>query len=78
MSNPAVFSESFDSGNAEKILDDVAIAIGKIAELEGKEHVFKSEGRTEAGAKSEKKHSPVVITSQCLHRGIVDDTDRFA
>src|SRR5205823_1958039 len=75
---PFFFSEPFDSGNAEKIFNDVAIAIRKIAELERKEHVFKSKRGTEPGAKSEKKHSPVVITSQCLYRGIVHDTHRFA
>src|SRR5204862_8344891 len=75
---PFFFSEPFDSGNAEKIFNDVAIAIRKLAELERKEHVFKSERRTEPGAKSEKKHSPVGITSQCLPRGMVDALHRFA
>src|SRR5438105_15722540 len=50
---PFFFSEPFDSGNAEKIFNDDAIVIRKIAELEWKEHVFKSERRTVPGDNAE-------------------------
>ena len=75
---PSFEAEPFDPRNPEKIFDDVAIAIGEIAELEREQQIFQQQRRAEPGAEAEKQHSPAVITSERLHRGVVDHLDRFA
>ena len=75
---PFLFAQSIDSWNAKEIFNDIAIAVGKVAELERKKHFVEGQRRAESSAEAEKKHPTPVITSQRLHRGVVDDVCRFA
>src|SRR5262249_12516399 len=75
---PSFFAEPFQTRLPEVILDDVAITVGQIAELE-REHVgFPDQRRSQAGAQSKKQHPRAAITAERLHRGIIDDADRLA
>src|SRR5262249_1281067 len=75
---PFFYTDAFDPGDSEKIFDDVAVAIWKIAELEREKHLFEHERRAETGPKAKNKHSSAMITSQGLHCGVVDHVGRFA
>src|SRR5205814_4709686 len=75
---PSLFAELFQSGLTEVILDDVVVAIRQIAELEWEHVAFPDQGRSKSGAQSKKQHPPTTITAECLHRGVIDDADRFA
>src|SRR5215211_2514394 len=75
---PSFFSELFQSRLAEIILDDVVVAVRQIAELEWEHVAFPDQSRTQSGAQPEKQHPPAAITAKRLHRGIIDNADRFA
>src|SRR6266446_3505422 len=75
---PFRFAEPLNSRNAEKIFDDIAVAIRKIAELEWHKGFFPNKRGTEPGPETKKQHSPAPITSQGLHGGIIDYLHRFA
>src|SRR6266581_9727915 len=75
---PLLFAELFQSRLAEVILDDVVVAIRQIAELEWEHVAFPDQGRTQSGAQSKKQHPPAAITAKSLHRGVIDNADRFA
>src|SRR5436190_24122743 len=75
---PSLFAELFQSRLAEIILDDVAVAVRQIAELKWEHFAFPDQGRTQSGAQSKKQHPPAAITAKRLHRGIIDNADRFA
>src|SRR5438128_6470870 len=51
---PFVFAESIDSGNAEKIFDHLAIAIGEIAQLERQQSFLPNKGAAKSGPESQK------------------------
>src|SRR5439155_5259056 len=75
---PFFFAQLFHSRFPKVILDDVAIAVRKIAELQ-REHVrFPNQCRSQSGAESKKQHAPAAKTAEGLHGCIVDDADRFA
>src|SRR6266576_3908605 len=75
---PLLFPELFQSRLAEVILDDVVVTVRQIAELEWEHVAFPDQGRTQSGAQSKKQHPPTTITAERLHRGVIDDADRFA
>jgi len=51
---PFIDAESLDPEDAEKVFDNVAIPIRKIAQLERKQHVFQKQRRAEPSAEAEK------------------------
>src|SRR6266849_6894814 len=61
---PFRLSEPFNSGNAEDIFDDIAVAIWKVAQLERHQGFFPNKRRAKSGPETEKQHSPAPITSQ--------------
>src|SRR5690242_20444575 len=71
---PLRFAEPCDSWNAEEIFDDVALAIRKITQLEWKQFVFEGERGAKSGAEPKKKHASAMITSQGLHRRVINDS----
>ena len=75
---PSFFAEFFQSRFAKLIFDNVVVAIRQITELEWEHVVFPDQGRTQSGAQSKKQHSPALITAERLHRGVIDNSDRFA
>src|SRR6266566_4262637 len=54
------------------IFNDVAIPIRQIAELERHKSLVPHQCGAQAGAKSQKKHSPAMVTAERLHRCVVD------
>src|SRR5882724_4255556 len=52
---PFLLAESFNSRDAEKIFDDVVVAIRQVAELERQQGFFPDQGGTETGAEAEEK-----------------------
>src|SRR5882724_2355587 len=75
---PSLFATLFQSRLPAIILDAVAVAVRQIAELELEHVAFPDQGRSKSGAQSKKQHPPATITTERLHRGIIDDADRFA
>src|SRR5215831_16861688 len=75
---PRFFSQLFHSRFAKVILDDVAVAVRQIAELERKHVCFPNHCRSQPGAESKKQHAPAAKTAEGLHGCVVDDADRFA
>src|SRR4029453_14103917 len=57
---PFFFTQAFQSRLAEVILDDVAVAIRQIAELEWEHVAFPDQSQTQSGAQSKKQHPPPV------------------
>src|SRR5438270_11879164 len=75
---PFFLAEPIDTRDTEKIFDDVALAIGEIAEFERKEHLLEHERRAEASPETEKQHSSTSITAERLHGRIVDHLHGFS
>src|SRR4029077_9742163 len=75
---PPLFAEPFQSRLAEVILDNVPAAIRQIAKLEWEHFASQDQRRSQSGAQSKKQHPPAAIAAEGLHRGVIDDADRFA
>src|SRR4029453_138560 len=75
---PLLFAELFQSRLAEVILDDVVVTIREIREPEWEHVAFPNQRRSKSGAQYKKQHPPTTITAERLHRGVIDNADRFA
>src|SRR5437870_8071542 len=74
---PFFFAELAHAWLSQKIFDDSVIAIRQVAQFQRQHHVAQNQGRAEPSAESKKQHPAATVTAERLHRGVVDDSDRF-
>src|SRR5437879_1674080 len=74
---PGTLAHTPYAGFTQELFDDFPVAIWQIAELERQQRVFPDHGGAEPGAKSQKQHSSAMVTSERLHRGVINDHRRF-
>src|SRR6266436_8451828 len=60
------------------IFNNLAIWVGQIAELERHKSLVPQQCGAQAGPKSQKKHSPAIVTAERLHHCVVDHAHRYS
>src|SRR5262249_36845490 len=75
---PGFLAKPCLTGFAEIILDDAAIAIGQVTQLERKDMIVPNQGGPKSCSESEKEHPATVIAAEGLHGCVIDDAHRFA
>src|SRR5262245_16501737 len=75
---PGFVAESCLPGFAKVILNDAAVAVGQVAQLERKDKVVPNQGGPKSRPESEKEHPAAVVAAERLHGCVIDDTHRFA
>src|ERR1700674_4662142 len=75
---PLFGAETAPSSVAQIFLIAAAALVGQVGQLHGSDRTVDNEGGSQAGAQTQKEHASALVTTDCLHGGIIQEHGRSA